>query len=316
MHGFRRFTALTCASLALFAGGAGCSSIRLPGDPQDMPSTPVDDPASGFPAKVELTGQPPVTITEQPTRIVSLSPSATSALFAIGAGKQVRAASSDSTAPAQAPRTDLTATSDPGAVLARNPDLVIAPDSAGPLADQLRAKDVPVLLVPAPPDLDAAYGQVETLGHATGHGNQARALADRMRAQIGAIAAGTPKPAKPTTYFHEARPDGTSAGAHSYLGSLYGMFGLTPVAGSDGPAPRVSAEKLRRDDPDLVFLADGACCQVTPDSAAARPGWSGMAAVRHHQVHPVDGQQAERWGPGLVAYAQSVSDALKSGQQP
>jgi iron complex transport system substrate-binding protein len=313
MHGFRRFTALTCASLALFAGAAGCSSIRLPGDGQDAPAAPTDDPASGFPAQVELAGQPPVTITEQPKRIVSLSPSATSTLFAVGAGKQVRAVSSDSTAPAQAPRTDLTASSGPDAVLAQKPDLVIAPDSAGPLADQLRAKDVPVLLVPVPPDLEAAYGQVETLGHATGHGNAARALADRMRAQIGAIAASAPKPATPTTYFHEARPDGTTVAAHSYLGSLYGMFGLNDVAQDEG---RVPAEKVRRDNPDLVFLADGSCCQVTPESAASRPGWSGMAAVRHHHVYPVDDQQAERWGPGLVTFAQSISDALKTGQRP
>lgn len=316
MHGFRRLTALTCASLALFAGGAACSSTRLPGEPEEPPSAPVDDPASGFPAQVEVAGQPPVTITEQPKRIVSLSPSATSTLFAVGAGKQLRAASGDSTAPPQAPRTELTAHSDAGAVLAHDPDLVIAPDSAAPLAEQLRARDVPVLLTPVPPDLESAYGQVETLGRATGHGNQARSLAERMRAQIGEIVASTPRPTGPTTYFHESRPDGTTTSAHNYLGALYGMFGLGSVAEGDSrPTPRVPPEKLVRDDPDIVFLADGPCCQVTPESAAARPGWADVAAVRHHRVHAVDGQQAERWGPGLVDFARSVSDTLKSGQQ-
>jgi len=316
MQGFRRFTALTCASLALFAGGAACSSTRLPGGPEDVSSAPVDDPASGFPAQVQVAGQPPVTITEQPKRIVSLSPSATSTLYAVGAGEQVRAVSADSTAPPQAPRTELTAGSDAGAVLAQDPDLVIAPDGAGALADQLRARDVPVLRTPVPPDLEAAYGQVETLGRATGHGNQARALADRMRAQIGEIAASTPRPAEPTSYYHEARPDGTTTSPRSYLGSLYSLFGLRSVVRDEArPNPRIPAERLLRDRPDVVFLADGPCCQVTPESAAARPGWSELAAVRHHRVHAVDGQQAERWGPGLVDFARSVSDSLKSSPQ-
>lgn len=311
MHGFRRLAALTAASLALIAGGSACST-RAP-EPRDTSTAAVDDPASGFPAKVEVAGQPPVTITQQPKHILSLSPSATETLYAIGAGREVAAVGRDSTAPPQAPRTDLTADSDAAAVTAHRPDLVIAPDSAGPLAEALRAQGVPVLLTPVPPDLDAAYGQVETLGHATGHSNQAHALADRMRSEITRIAASTPKPERPTSYYHEADPNGATTTSQSYLGGLYGMFGLTNIADRAG-SPELSAQQITRDDPDLVFLADGACCQVTPNSAAARPGWNNIAAVRHHHVYPVNGEQSARWGPGLVDLTRSISDAVKNSQ--
>lgn len=313
MHGFPRLAALTLASIALITGGSACST-RLP-DAVQSSTAEVDDSASAFPAKVEVAGQPPVTITQQPKRILSLSPSATETLYAIGAGKQVSAVDRDSATPPQAPRTDLTATSDIGAVTAQQPDLVIAPDSAGALADGLRAQGIPVLLTPVPPDLDAAYGQIETLGHATGHSDQAHALAERTRSQIDGIIASTPKPAGPTSFYHEVEPNGATTTSNTYLGGIYGSFGLTNIADrADGTTPRVSAQQVVRDRPDLVFLADGKCCQVTPDTAAARPSWAAVPAVRHHHVYELDGDLAGRWGPGLVDLARSVSNDVKNSQ--
>ncbi|GAA4830417.1 ABC transporter substrate-binding protein [Saccharopolyspora rosea] len=311
MTAFRRLAALLLAALALFIGITGCASR-----PRSETSPPVDDPASAFPVKVQLPGVDPVTLTQQPKRIVSLSPTATETLYAIGAGNQVVAVDSDSDHPKQAPRTKLNAlTADAAAVGGQNPDLVIAPDSARQLAEGLHAVNVPVLLTPAAASLDDTYRQIEVLGQATGHGNQARALVDRMRGDIDKIVRDTPKPPHPMSYYHEISPDHYTATAQSFVGSIYGLFGLTNIADpAGGQFPRLSDEQILHANPNLIFLADTKCCQVTPEAVAQRPGWGTVDAVRTGHVVPLDDDVASRWGPRVVDLVRAVSDAVTKAQ--
>lgn len=307
MRGFGWCALLLCVSLL---GVSGCAR-HLP-DP-GPPAARGEDPASGFPTKVTVAGEPPVTIAQRPTRIVSLSPSATETLFAIGAGAQVAAVDQSSTFPQQAPRTQMSAmTADAAAVAAQKPDLVVAPASATQLAAGLGAVGVPVLLTPAPSNLDGSYAEIEALARATGHTTQAHALTDRMRAQIAGIVASTPRPRHPLRYYHEVSPDGYTATSRTFVGEVYGLFGLTNVADeAGGTFPQLSTERLVHDDPEFVVLADGRCCRVTPDSAAGRPGWANMTAVRDHHVYPVDDDLAGRWGPRVVELVQAISNAVK-----
>lgn len=302
MRGFGGCALLLC----LVLGASGCARhLPEPGPPPG--------PAPGFPTSVEVSGQPPVTLARQPARIVSLSPSATETLFAIGAGAQVAAVDRNSTFPQQAPRTPLNAmTADAAAVAAQKPDLVIAPASAAALAGGLDAVGVPVLLTPAPSAVDGAYDQIEALGKATGHSGRARALTEQMRSQIAGIVASTPKPRHPLRYYHEVSPDGYTATSRTFVGNVYGLFGLANVADNAGSTfPQLSAERLVHDDPEFVVLADGKCCRVTPDSAAERPGWANITAVRDHHVYPVDDDLAGRWGPRVVELVRAISNAVK-----
>ena len=310
MSGFRRLAALLLASFALLTA---CATRP---QPTEEPG-PVDDPASAFPAKVELPGQEPVTLTQQPKRIVSLSPTATETLYAIGAGDQVVAVDQFSDFPANAPRTDLSAlSSDAATVGGKDPDLVIAPDSAGPLAEGLRAVDVPVLLTPAPATLEDAYRQIEVIGQATGHGNAARDLSERMRSDIDKIVAGTPRPPQPLSYFHEISPDFYTATSQSFVGSVYAKFGLANIADpAGGQFPQLSEEQVLQANPNLIFLADTKCCQVNPAAVAARPGWNTLTAVRDGRLVELDDDVAGRWGPRVVDLVRSISDAVARTQQ-
>ena len=312
MIGFRRLSALLLASLALLTGVTACATRP----PAVQPELSGPDPASAFPAQVRVADQQPVTITQQPKRIVSLSPTATETLYAIGAGDEVIAADKDSNFPKQAPRTDLSGlNADPAAVGAKNPDLVIAPDSAGQLAEGLRAIDVPVLLTPSAGNLDDTYGEIETLGRATGHNTQARQLIDRMRSEISAIVERTPKPPQPLSYYHEVSPDGYTATSRSFVGDVYSLFGMTNVADeAEGEFPQLSPEQVVRANPDLVFLSDTKCCQVSPQAASARPGWNQLDAVREGHVVPLDDDLAGRWGPRVVDFVRSISDAVTKTQ--
>jgi iron complex transport system substrate-binding protein len=121
----------------------------------------------------------------EPKRIVSLSPTATEMLFAIGAGDQVVAVDSNSNYPAEAPKTDLSAYQpNIEAIAGYKPDLVVYSDDPGELKAGLDKLSIPVLHQPAATDLDDSYAQLGQLGQATGHADEAGQLAATMRDEI------------------------------------------------------------------------------------------------------------------------------------
>lgn len=312
MTGFRRLAALLMAAFALFTMVTACATRQH----SPVPVVP-DDPASSFPAKVSLPGGQPVTLLQQPKRIVSLSPSATETLFALGAGDQVIAVDQHSTFPENAPRTELSGfTADAAAVASKNPDLVIAPDNATQLAEGLKVVDVPVLLTPAAASLDDTYQQIQAIGRATGHGNQANAMVQKMRTDIADIVASTPKPPQPMSYFHEVSPDLYTATSQSFVGNVYSLFGMVNIADpAGGPFPQLSQEHVVQANPNLIFAADTKCCGVNAAAIAARPGWHTIDAVRRNQVVELDDDLASRWGPRVVELVRSISQAVGKAQQ-
>src|SRR5262249_30133559 len=125
-----------------------------------------------------------------PHRIVSLSPTATESLFAIGAGSQVIAADDQSDYPSQAPRTKLSGfTPNVEAIASYKPDLVVISFNPKGLADALGKLHIRVLLQEPAKSLAGAYGQIRQLGQVTGHGAAAGAIVTKMKTRIAAIVA-------------------------------------------------------------------------------------------------------------------------------
>ncbi|MBA8825827.1 iron complex transport system substrate-binding protein [Saccharopolyspora lacisalsi] len=308
----RRLTALLTTVMALLVGVTACATRQQP----DEPPAPGNDAASGFPTRVTIGDQEPVTLAEQPKRIVSLSPSATETLYAIGAGEQVVAVGKNSDHPERAPQTPMSALSVSTATVAGyEPDLVILPAGSTELAEGLRAVDVSVLPTPSASGLDAAYRQIEALGNATGHSDQARRTTRRMRSDIAEIVADTPKPSRPLSYYHEISPSFYTTTSRSFVGEVYGLFGLTNIADSaGGKFPQLSEEHILQADPDLIFMADTKSAGVTANAATARPGWGSLSAVRAGNVFELNDDVASRWGPRVVDFARAISKAVARAQ--
>src|SRR6266566_1277563 len=150
-----------------------------------------------FPVTITSAAGTTVTLDHQPRRIVSLSPTATEMLFAIGAGSQVVAVDDQSNYPASAPRTKLSGFQpNIEAIAAYTPDLVVAAEDAGGLVHGLQALNVPILIEPAAKNLDDSYVQIKQLGTATGHVAEADSLVARMRSQVGAFVASVSRPSR------------------------------------------------------------------------------------------------------------------------
>ncbi|NMD55624.1 MULTISPECIES: ABC transporter substrate-binding protein [Tsukamurella] len=261
-----------------------------------------------------------VTIPAAPQRIVSLAPTHTETLFAIGAGKRVVAVDDQSTYPAEAPRTALSGfTPNAEAVIGYAPDLVIVSDDQGGIVAALQKVRIPVLVEPAAKDLDEAYDQIADLGAATGQVEQAKAVVDRMRAAIDETVRATPRPAVPLTYFHELDPQLYTVTSSTFIGRVYGAFGLQNVADAADTAgsgyPQLSREALLQADPALVFLADAQCCGQSADVVAGRPGWRDLRAVRDGTVVALPADVPSRWGPRLPDFYRAVGAAIAVAAQ-
>jgi iron complex transport system substrate-binding protein len=253
-----------------------------------------------------------------PHRIVSLSPTMTEDLFAIGAGKQVVAVDQDSNYPRRAPRTSLSGyTPNSEAIANYHPDLVLISYNPGNFASQLRKLNIKVVMEPAANDLPHAYREILKLGRLTGHTRGANAVVRSMRTHLAAIVRSVPGSRRHLRVYHELDPTYYSATSKTFIGSIYKLFGFRDIADAADTTgsgyPQLSGEYIIQQNPQIVVLADTKCCQQTDATVAARPGWSTIAAVRRHRVVGVDDDVASRWGPRIVQFARAVAEIARKG---
>lgn len=260
-------------------------------------------------------GNGTVTLPGPAEQVVSLSPTATEMLFAVGAGDQVVAVDDQSDHPSEAPVTDLSGfTPNVEAIVEYEPDLVVVAQDIDGIVGALEAVDVPVAVLPAVVDLDGTYAQIESVGALTGRSEEAAALVEEMEEEVAEIVGAVPDLAEAPTYYHELDPTLFSVTSQTFIGHVYGLAGLENIADAadeDGSGyPQLTAEYVIEADPDLIFLADADCCDVTPESLAQRPGWGSLTAVAEGHVHAVDEDIASRWGPRVVDFLRVATEAV------
>ncbi len=251
--------------------------------------------------------------TDAPTSIVSLSPSSTEILFAIGAGDQVVAADSFSNYPADAPTTDLSGFEpNTEAILGYEPDMVITAGSTEEFVAAMDAAGVPVLQQFSAASIDDTYAQIEQLGAATGHIGEAAELVLQMQTDIDEL---TAQATGTGTFYHELDDTLYSVTTSTFIGNVYALAGLTNIADAADPDgeffgyPQLSAEFLVEANPDLIFLADTKCCGQNAETVTARPGWDALTAVQEGRIFELDDDVASRWGPRVVDFLRVIVEA-------
>ena len=265
------------------------------------------------PAASRVSSDNGVPIAAKLTRIISLSPTATEMLFAIGAGRQVIAVDDQSDYPANAPRTSLSGYNlNIEAVAAKRPDLVVLSYDPTPNQTALSAfasLRIPVLMHEAAFSLQDSYNQITELCAVTGRTGAAARLVGSMKSSI----AGTIKSRKATkriTVFHEIDNTLYSATSDTFIGRVYSDLGLVNIADAAATAdsygyPQLSSEYVVKSNPDIIILTD-ADYGESARSVAARPGWRLIGAVKNSRVYPVSASVSSRWGPRIVEFYISV----------
>ncbi|CAN2173548.1 FepB ABC-type Fe3+-hydroxamate transport system, periplasmic component [Candidatus Nanopelagicaceae bacterium] len=279
-------------------------------------ASPAHAAATKYPITVKFGGYT-TTIAKKPTKIISLSPSATEILYAVGAGSQILAVDNLSNYPANAPVSEISAF-EPSveAILAKKPDLVllsIDSTKAPQIRNALVKLGIPVLMEKAPATLKDVYAENTLLARVTDRQAGAVKLNASMAKSIKDVLAKVKKSSQ-IRIFHELDDTYYSVTSNTFIGKVYKDFGAVNIAdaaaGADNSGyPQLSAEYLLKSDPQVIFLAD-AQYGVTADSVSKRAGWSQISAVKNKKIVELPADIPSRWGPRLVDFYKLIGASL------
>jgi iron complex transport system substrate-binding protein len=300
-------TAVVVGGLAVAAIVAGaCTSESSSSAPRDLP--------------VRRTAPSTTTTVPLPTgkldRIVSLVPSATESLFAMGAGEAVVAVDSASNYPPEAPVTDLDAADPDVEVIASySPQLVIADAGNQPVLDALNKAGFATLPIAPPRNFDGVVNQIEQIGAATGNIAAAARLGDELTNDALQLVSSMPKRSR-LKYYFELNTDRQSVTSASMIGAMFTQLGMRNIVDrldldDDETHPKLDDAFIIQTNPDVIILADATCCMQTESEIASRPGWNGIRAVQEGNVIELDTDVATRWGPRTIDMFRQIVEVVR-----
>jgi iron complex transport system substrate-binding protein len=254
-----------------------------------------------------------------PQRIVSLAPSNTEILFAVGAGKQVVGRDHFSDYPVEVKSIKDIGGSmgnyDTEAIVALHPDLVLAGEINTPAqVASLQQLGLTVYYLPNPTTLEGMFANLVTVGQLTGHSSAAATLVNSLKLRVAAVDARVkPLTSHPTVYYELDATDPTkpyTAGPGTFVDLLIARAGGNNVGKSlKGQWAQISMEQLVVANPSIIILGDSAY-GTTPDSLKQRTGWGGLAAMQNGQIYPFDDNLVSRPGPRLVDGLEALAKLL------
>jgi iron complex transport system substrate-binding protein len=252
-------------------------------------------------------------------RIVSLAPSNTELLFAVGAGSQVVGRDTFSDYPDKAGSIQDIGGSNgkynTEAILALKPDLVLAGEINPPeLVTSMEQLGLTVYYLKNPATLEDMYANVETVGSLTGHVSQAAALVDSLKGRVAAVDAKIAQATSSVSVYYELdASDPTkpfTAGPGTFVDLLIQRAGGTNIGAKlTSPWAQISLEEVVASDPEFIILGDSAY-GVTPESVKQRAGWEGISAVKNGRIYPFDDNLVSRPGPRLVDGLEALAKLL------
>ncbi len=290
--------------------------------PPAASSTPSATPATYPLTLIDDAGRS-VTLPAAPERIVSLAPSNTEIVCAIGACDTLTGVTDFDDYPASVtslPRVVVNATVDAEKVVAARPDLVLAAGNGltpEAVITQLTGLGLQVMTL-YPKDLDGVYADIGLVGRATGHADAASTLVATMGSRVAAVEDAVAGAARPRTFYEVSIFEGViyTAGDGSFLASLVDMAGGDPVTGN-AQSTAIGLETLVNDDPQLILLGDASYDPSLQDRDSAlnqvrtRAGWEVMSAVREGRVVPfLDDIVTTRPGPRIVDGLEALARAI------
>ncbi|MBC2101297.1 ABC transporter substrate-binding protein [Listeria marthii] len=252
-----------------------------------------------------------ITLEEAPTKIVSLMPSNTEILFALGLGDKVKGVTAYDDYPKEAQKVEkVTSTSvDTEKIIAIKPDLVLGHESM--LATEkdayqlLKDAGINVFIVPDATDLKAAEKSIATVGELTGKEKEAKEVTDSMEEQKVAIEKKAKELKTSPKVWIEISPDLYTAGKGTFMNEMLELAGGTNIVTETGFIP-YNEEKVVELKPDIIL-------SVYPDAKATiqkRAAWKDIPAVKNDKIYEMDANKLSRPGPRLLEGAADIQAVL------
>ncbi len=261
-----------------------------------------------------------VTLKGTPQRIISIAPSNTEILFAIGAGNQVVGRDQFSDYPEATKNvTDIGPTTsdklNTEKIVSLKPDLVLAAEINTPeQVKQLEDLGITVYYLKNPHTLDEMYGNLEIVARLTGHEAETATLIESLKKRVAAVDEKiAPVNSRPSVFYELDSTDPSkpyTAGKGSFITLLIERAGGHNIAADLDGYPQMSLEQIVAADPNFIILGDATWGGVTPEMVASRPGWENLSAVKNKKVVPFDDNLVSRPGPRLVDGLEQLAKLL------
>ena len=314
------FGSILFAIVLSACGASAIADATLPApEVNTTQATVTPFPQTTYPLTITDGLQRTITLDTPAQRIVSLAPSNTEVLFAIGAGSQIVGRDPLSDYPAEAQEiTDIGDTFiqlNVELIISLEPDLVLAAEITPPeQVAQLEQVGVVVFWLANPRDFEGLYTNLITVGQLTGHDLEAATYAESLRTRVSAVQTTVSGVAEKPVVFYEV--DGLTdpnapytAGTGTFIDLIINAAGGQNAAGVLDGYKQMSIEELLVQNPDFILLGDSAY-GATPEQVAQRAGWSDLAAVQSNQVLPFDDNLMSRPGPRMIDAVEQLARLL------
>jgi iron complex transport system substrate-binding protein len=252
-----------------------------------------------------------VTLSHPAQKIVSMAPSNTEILFAIGAGLQVVGRDEFSDYPAQVKALPSVGGSmgnySNEAIMALKPDLVLAAEINTP--DQVKSLEtlgLTVYYLKNPTTLEGMYKNLQIVAQLSGHETETENLITSLKRRVAAVDAKLAGvTTKPIVFYEVDATDPTKPytyGPGTFGDALIteaGGINFSSAAGIKDQYPQVGLEQIVKTNPAIIILGDSNY-GGTADGVKARAGWGTIEAVKNGMIFPFDDNLVSRPGPRLV----------------
>lgn len=260
-----------------------------------------------------------ITLEGPAQKIVSLSPSMTESLFALGAGDRIIARESNSTYPEEAQEIE-----DIGAIweglpvekiVSLEPDLVVAAEIISPdQVNQLRDVGLTVFWQENPEDFQGLYENLEEIARLVDQGPEEDELVSSLKERVSAVEKKLEEVDEEPLVFYELDATDPSnpytVGAGSFISYIINKAGGQNLGDAlEGGYPQISSEEIIAQDPDYILLGD-AQYGVTAQAVAERPGWDQLTAVQEGRVVEINDDLVSLPGPRLVEGLEEVAKKI------
>ncbi|MEC1736960.1 ABC transporter substrate-binding protein [Bacillus mojavensis] len=292
---------------------SGCGNAA---DEKDSVAKQKTAASEAFPVTIDDASSEDVTIKKEPEKIVSLMPSNTEIIYALGLGDKVVGVTKNDTYPKEVKQVEKVGDMNVNVekVISLKPDLVLAHESSmSASADaikQLKDAGIPVLTVNDAQSFAEVYKSIEMIGEAAGVEKKAGQLVNSMKSDLQEIQEKAKSVSKDEekSVFIEVSPDPDiyTTGKDTFMNEMLNVIHAKNAAADQKGWVQMTDEAIVKLNPDTIVTTDG----VKADAVEKRDGWSGINAVKHHRVYDVDPDLVTRSGPRLIEGVEELAESI------
>lgn len=288
-----RFSWIAILMLALFLTGCGATDDQKSATKEEAKSYTVTDD-----------NDKEITFDKIPETVVSLQPSNTEILFALGVGDKVIGATDYDNYPEEAKdieRVSDSVTINAEKILALKPDAIIAYSNGDPAAlKPLEDAGIPVFVIKSAGNFDDVYGDINQIAEVMGVTEKAEDLITDIKTQIKDVEDKVASvDTKKETYFEiSPSPELYTAGAGTFQQEILASAGIENIFADQKGWPKISEEEVIKRNPPTIITTVG-YVEKPVDEIKARKGWGKITAVKENKVYKLNEDVMSRPGPRI-----------------